>query len=80
MTTLTMIPCIFGLRGAEWIVILILVLLLFGGKKIPQLMRGLGKGMGEFKKGVNEAKEELDKATRDEPGTAGDKPKPTAKD
>ncbi len=39
---------IFG--GQEIIIVLIIVLLLFGGTKIPQLMRGLGKGMNEFKK------------------------------
>lgn len=37
------------LGGQEIIIILIIVLLLFGGKKIPELMRGLGKGMKEFK-------------------------------
>ena len=37
-------------------------LLLFGGKKIPELMRGLGKGVKSFKDGVNEAKEEINKA------------------
>lgn len=36
--------------GQEIIIILIIVLLLFGGSKIPQLMRGLGRGMNEFKK------------------------------
>ncbi len=36
--------------GQEIIIILIIVLLLFGGTKIPQLMRGLGRGMNEFKK------------------------------
>ena len=40
---------IFGLGGSEMIVILIIVLLLFGGKKIPELMKGLGKGIKEFK-------------------------------
>ena len=39
----------------------ILVLLLFGGKKIPELMRGLGKGVKSFKDGVNDAKEENNK-------------------
>lgn len=35
--------------GMEWIVIIIAILVLFGGKKIPEFMRGLGKGMREFK-------------------------------
>lgn len=37
-----------------------LVLLLFGGKKLPEMMRGLGQGVREFKKGVNEINPELD--------------------
>lgn len=40
-----------GLGGMEIAVILVIVLLLFGGKKIPELMRGLGKGIKEFKDG-----------------------------
>ena len=40
-----------ALGGTEIAVILVIVLLLFGGKKIPELMRGLGKGMKEFKDG-----------------------------
>jgi len=40
---------LFGLGGSEMIIILIIVLLLFGGKKIPELMKGLGKGVREFK-------------------------------
>jgi len=40
---------LFGLGGSEMIVIMIIILLLFGGKKIPELMKGLGKGMKEFK-------------------------------
>jgi len=47
--------------GSEWIIIA-LILLLFGGKKIPELMRGLGKGVKSFKDGVNEAKDEINKA------------------
>jgi sec-independent protein translocase protein TatA len=47
--------------GSEWIIILIVILLLFGGKKIPELMHGLGKGVKSFKDGMNEAKEELEK-------------------
>ena len=39
--------------GSEWIIIALVILLLFGGKKIPELMRGLGKGVKSFKDGVN---------------------------
>lgn len=41
----------FGLGGGEIAIIVVIVLLLFGGKKIPELMRGLGKGIKEFKDG-----------------------------
>lgn len=51
--------------GSEWIIILLVILLLFGGKKIPELMRGLGKGVKSFKQGVDEAKEEISKAKED---------------
>jgi len=40
---------LFTMGGTEWIIIALVVLLLFGGKKIPELMRGLGKGVKEFK-------------------------------
>jgi sec-independent protein translocase protein TatA len=40
---------IFGLGGSEMVIVLVIVLLLFGGKKIPELMKGLGKGVKEFK-------------------------------
>ena len=51
--------------GSEWVIIALLILLLFGGKKIPELMKGLGKGVKSFKDGVNEAKEEINKAKVD---------------
>ncbi len=44
----------FGLGGSELLVIMLVVLLLFGGKKIPELMRGLGKGVRSFKDGMKE--------------------------
>ena len=47
--------------GSEWIIIALVILLLFGGKKIPELMRGLGKGVNEAKDEINKAKEEVDK-------------------
>lgn len=46
--------------GSEWILIIIVVLLLFGGKKIPELMRGVGKGIREFKDAKEGVKKELD--------------------
>ncbi len=50
----------------EIIIIAILVLLLFGGKKIPELMKGLGKGMKEFKKAKTEMDEEESGKTESE--------------
>ena len=47
-------------HGADWIFIMVIILLLFGGAKLPQLARGLGKSLGEFKK----AKEEFEKEVR----------------
>lgn len=51
--------------GSEWIIIALIILLLFGGKKIPELMKGLGKGVKSFKDGVNEAKNEINDATKE---------------
>jgi sec-independent protein translocase protein TatA len=47
------------LGGNEVIIVLAVILLLFGGRKIPELMRGLGKGMKEFKNATNDIKEEI---------------------
>ncbi len=44
---------LLGLGGPELIFIVLIVLLLFGGKKIPELMKGLGKGVKSFKDGIN---------------------------
>ena len=49
---------LFALGAPELIVIVVLVLLLFGGKKIPELMKGLGKGIKEFKNASKEDAEE----------------------
>ena len=40
--------------GAEWVIILLIVLLLFGSKKLPELARGLGKSITNFKSGLHE--------------------------
>lgn len=60
--TATIIPLFLGnLRGWEWIIIILVILLLFGGKKIPELMRGLGKGVHSFKQGLQDAKDEINR-------------------
>lgn len=48
------------LGGYEWIVIAGVVVLLFGGKKIPELMKGFGKGIREFKEGSKEISKEAE--------------------
>lgn len=57
MTTLLLIG---GLGMQEVLVIALIVLLLFGGKKIPELMNGIGKGIRSFKEGMNDVKEEIE--------------------
>jgi len=52
----------FGLGGQELLLILFVVLLFFGPSKIPELMRGLGKGMKEFKKAQADLEDEFHKA------------------
>ena len=46
--------------GTEWILILLVVLLFFGGKKIPDLMRGIGRGVREFNDAKESVKNEID--------------------
>lgn len=65
-----------GLRGAQLIVVIVLLLLLFGAKKIPDLMRNLGKGVHSFKQGIEDAKEEINKEVK----KAGDSGKENSKD
>ena len=51
----------FGIGTQEILIIALIILLLFGGKKIPELMRGLGKGVKSFKEGMNDLEEKSDK-------------------
>lgn len=46
--------------GSEWIFIILVVLLLFGGRKIPELMRGIGRGIREFNDAKNNVKSEIE--------------------
>ena len=50
---------VFGLGMQEILIIALIILLLFGGKKIPELMRGLGKGVKNFKDGMKDVEGEL---------------------
>ena len=59
------ILCVFNLGTGEIILIVAVILLLFGGRKIPELMRGLGKGVKSFKQGMNEVEDELKKPVED---------------
>jgi len=61
MSILSVLLGIIG--GQEIIIIAIVILVLFGGKKIPELMRGLGKGVGEFKKGKSEVLDDMNDVT-----------------
>lgn len=54
MFCLNFVLLFLGLGGSELLVIMLVVLLLFGGKKIPELMRGLGKGVRSFKDGMKD--------------------------
>ena len=51
--------------GSEWILILLAILLLFVGRKIPELMRGIGKGIREFNDAKTNVKSELEKGMKD---------------
>ncbi|MDP0489928.1 MAG: twin-arginine translocase TatA/TatE family subunit [Verrucomicrobiota bacterium JB023] len=66
-----------GLGGQEVMIIFLIVLLLFGAKKIPELARGLGKSMGEFKKARDEFEREIMTA---ESEAMDDEPKAKKKD
>ena len=59
------LPLAWTLGGPEIAIIFVLVLLLFGAKKIPQLARGLGKSMGEFKRAREEFENEIKGAEKD---------------
>ncbi len=57
----TIILAFLGLRGPQLIFVAVIVLLVFGASRIPQIMRNLGKGLHAFKQGIEDAKEEFNK-------------------
>ncbi|HEY1871964.1 MAG TPA: twin-arginine translocase TatA/TatE family subunit [Chitinophagaceae bacterium] len=72
---------LLGVLGTqEIIIILVIVLLLFGGRKIPELMRGLGRGVREFNDAKNNVRQEIENNINDikkEPNTTTPTPTPT---
>ena len=62
----TTMLAVFGLGGWEVILILAVILVLFGAKKLPELAKGLGQGIKEFKKATNEVTSELQRAANDD--------------
>lgn len=70
MATLLLIG---GIGMQEILIIALVVLLFFGGKKIPELMRGIGKGVRSFKDGMNDIEQDIEKGLDDT-----EKPKQTA--
>ena len=65
MTSLLSIFLIGMPGGSEWIFIILAIVLLFGGKKIPELMKGIGKGMREFKDAKDNVKSEIEEGMKE---------------
>ncbi len=70
MNTILIYPLAFGTW--EIVAIMLVILLLFGGKKIPELMKGLGKGVKSFKQGMNEVEKEIGDIDNDIKNTGSD--------
>lgn len=63
-----------GLGGPEMLLIMFIVLLLFGANRLPELARGIGKSMREFKKAASGVEEEVRRAMEEEPARPAPKP------
>lgn len=61
---LTTIPLFFGMRGAQLIFIIVVILFIFGAARLPKIMRNMGRGVHQFKQGLEDAKEEINKPIR----------------
>jgi sec-independent protein translocase protein TatA len=71
-------PCLAFLGTTEIIVICVLVLVLFGAKKVPDLMKGVGTGIREFKRASREVHEQIEQVAAEPPPATGKKPNPAA--
>lgn len=63
---MNMLLLIGGLGMSEILLIVLVVLLFFGGKKIPELMKGLGKGVKSFKDGMNEVEKDVKETMKED--------------
>jgi sec-independent protein translocase protein TatA len=54
-----------NLGGGEWIIIILAIILLFGGKKIPELMRGIGQGVREFNDAKKSVKSQIEEGMKE---------------
>lgn len=65
----------FGLGTTEIVLIVLAILLLFGGKKIPELMRGIGQGIREFNAAKSNLKQEIEEGMKDKPAKTSEENK-----
>lgn len=76
MYNLPMMPLIANLGSpSHWAILFILVLLVFGAKRLPEIARNLGKGLAEFKKAKREFEEELKKGDEKKPESSSEENK-----
>lgn len=62
------VPLAFmGLGGPELLLVLVVILVLFGGKRMPEIAKGLGRGLHEFRRAMSEAQSEIKGAVEEEP-------------
>jgi sec-independent protein translocase protein TatA len=67
---------LFDVGGGQIILILVLILIFFGAKRIPDLAKGLGQGIKEFKKATREVSDEIHNAANDQPAYTPPRPAP----
>ena len=67
---------VLGLSGGELVLVLVVILVLFGAKRIPEFAKGLGKGINEFKKASREVTDEIERAVEDPAPSPKPAPRP----
>jgi sec-independent protein translocase protein TatA len=65
---------VLGLSGPELMLVLVVILVLFGAKRIPEFAKGLGKGINEFKKASREVTDEIERAGQEPPSSPHNNP------